>query len=246
MEHPAFRPSRTSSIRIANSTGGRPVLERISEKMGVPGAVSKWGITEGYGNLTLSAATDPRDKRLNTVGRGYQGIDYRIGAPDGNGIGEILIRKSIMEGYFRDQEATEAVIDPSGWLHTGDLGRFDREGYLHYAGRIKQMLKVGGENVSALEIEGVLLGDPSVTAVAVVDQTHARLGEVPVAVVQVHAPSARTSDQLFLLCRENLAAFKVPVDIIVLGPGEMPLTGSGKPDGPRLRELVEERSRGAS
>jgi fatty-acyl-CoA synthase len=242
MEHPAFATSRTNSIRIANSTGGRPVLERISEKMGIPGTVSKWGITEGYGNLTLSAPTDPRDKRLETVGRRYPGIDYAIGVPGRSGIGEILIRNSVMEGYFRDQGATAEVIDAEGWLHTGDLGAFDDEGYLHYAGRIKQMLKVGGENVSALEIEGLLLGYPGVTAVAVVGRKHPRLGEVPIAVVEVSSPSARTSDGLHLLCRENLAPFKVPADIILLGPGEMPLTGSGKLDGPRIRELVEVRS----
>lgn len=242
MEHPAFSAARLSSVRIANSTGGRPVLERISTVMRVPGTVSKWGITEGYGNLTLSAPHDPLEKRLTTVGRRYPGIEYRIGEAKGEGVGEILIRSSVMEGYFRDPAATREAIDPDGWLHTGDLGSFDPDGYLRYAGRIKQMLKVGGENVSALEIEGLLLAHPGVTAACVVGLPHPRLGEVPIAVVQASQPDPRMNDLLTAFCVEHLARFKVPAQIILVGPGEMPMTGSGKPDVARIRQLVEARS----
>lgn len=243
MESPSFDVGRVRSLRVANSTGGPAILERIHQTMAVPGMVSKWGITEGYGNLTLSAPDDPPGKRLGTVGRGYPGIEYRINdATVAGGPGEILIRGSVMEGYFRDGEATAAIVDGEGWLHTGDLGAFDEQGYLHYSGRIKQMLKVGGENVSALEVEGLLLTHPGVTAVAVIGVSHPRLGEVPIAVVQVSDPSSRSTDQLMAFCVERLAKFKVPAEIVVVGPGEFPLTGSGKADSAKVRQLVVSRS----
>jgi fatty-acyl-CoA synthase len=240
IDHPAFDPRRVASLRIINSTGPPPLLERISRATRVDGVLSKWGISEGYGNLTLPAPTDPYEKRVTTVGRRYQGIEYRIDSPRPDEVGEILIRGSVMEGYFRAPEATADMIDHDGWLRTGDLGAFDESGYLHFSGRIKQMLKVGGENVSALEIESLLLSDPSVAIACVVGVPDPLRGEAAVAVVQTDGRGGASEGRLLELCGERLAKFKRPSRILVLGPGEMPLTASGKPDRPMVTKLAWE------
>jgi acyl-CoA synthetase (AMP-forming)/AMP-acid ligase II len=240
IDHPRFHSRRVASLRVINSTGPPPLLERISRATRVEGVLSKWGISEGYGNLTLPAPTDPYEKRITTVGRKYKGIEYRIDSPQQDGVGEILIRGSVMEGYFRATEATADMIDSDGWLHTGDLGLFDDGGYLHYSGRIKQMLKVGGENVSALEIESLLLSDPSVAIACVVGLPDPLRGEAAIAVVQTDGRGSASEAGLVELCRERLAKFKRPSRILVLGPGEMPLTASGKPDRPLVTKLARE------
>jgi fatty-acyl-CoA synthase len=243
IDHPEFDPRRVASLRVINSTGPPTLLQRISQATRVDGVLSKWGISEGYGNLTLPAPTDPYEKRVTTVGRKYKGIEYRIDSPQPGAVGEILIRGSVMEGYFRATEATADMIDPDGWLHTGDLGQFDDGGYLHYSGRIKQMLKVGGENVSALEIESLLLSDPSVAIACVVGVPDPLRGEAAVAVVQTDGRGSASEAGLVELCRERLAKFKRPSRILVLGPGEMPLTASGKPDRPLITKLAREADR---
>lgn len=235
MNHPNFEPGRMRSLRIANSTGSIELLRRIHSDMGIEGVVSKWGISEGYGNLTLCAPDDPLQKRLTSVGRGYPGLEYRIVDPD-TGIssacgvrGEIQCRGAAMEGYYNDPEATRNMIDPDGWLHTGDRGAFDEEGYLHYDGRLKQMLKVGGENVSLVEVEDALMQHPGVQLAVVVGAAHPRLGEVPVAFV-VPRPGTGGLDaaQLRHFGRERLADFKVPVDCVIAAIQDIPTTGSGK------------------
>ena len=140
MAHPAFHARRTRTVKIAASTGTREILQRIRDVMGIEGVVSKWGITEGYGNLTLCSPTDPLEKRIQTVrGRGCPGIDYRIVDPGSarplppREIGEIQVRGCAMAGYYHDAAATASIIDPDGWIHTGDLGWFDDAGYLSFA-----------------------------------------------------------------------------------------------------------------
>jgi fatty-acyl-CoA synthase len=247
MNDPTFARERVRSLRIANSTGTGELLRRIRRDMGIEGVVSKWGLSEGYGNLTLSAPTDPLDKRLSTVGRGYPGIDYRIWDPvDGRVAatgesGEIQVRGAAMEGYYDDPESTAAMIDPDGWLCSGDLGSFDADGYLHYDGRIKEMLKVGGENVSVSEVEDTLMGHPEVRLVVVVPAAHPRLQEVPVAfVVPSTGPGAISVRELDTFARARLADFKVPVSYLLASIDDIPTTGSGKVARQSLQQQVAE------
>lgn len=248
MSSPAFTQERVSSLRIANSTGSPELLRSIHEQMGIEGIVSKWGISEGYGNLTLSAPDDPLQKRLYTVGRGYPGIEYRIVDPvtgnvDATGAsGEIRVRGSSMDGYYNEPEATAALIGADGWLATGDRGAFDAEGYLHYEGRLKEMLKVGGENVSLAEVESALMQHPGVELVVVVGAEHPRLEEVPVAFVVPRAGAdAVTAGELEAFGRERLADFKVPVAYLTTSIEQIPTTGSGKVARRSLGSEVAER-----
>jgi fatty-acyl-CoA synthase len=247
MNHERFHPDRVSTVRIVNSTGSPQFLRRIREEMGIEGVVSKWGTSEGYGNLTLCAPTDPLDKRLDTVGRGYRGIDYRIVDPSTGQVlapgesGEIQVRGSNMVGYYRDPDATRALIEPDGWLHSWDQGFFDIAGYLHYQGRIKEMLKVGGENVSIAEVESVLMSHTGVQLAVVVAAPHPKLAEVPVAFV-VPRPGAIGLKEALLdeFARDRLADFKVPVRYVICGIDQIPTTGSGKVARRELQQQVIE------
>lgn len=234
MDHPAFRPERVASLRKAASTGPPEILRRIHDEMGVDGIVSKWGISEGYGNLTLCSPDDPLSKRLDSVGRGYPGIEYRIAdAADGGDlpageVGEICVRGSAMVGFYDEPELTARMFDPDGWLHTGDLGRFDAEGYLYFMGRLKEMVKVGGENVSAAEVENVIVRHPSVSSAYVVGCAHGDLGEVPVAFVVPADGCVLDEATLDEHCRQQLAPFKVPARYVATSEAELQMTASMK------------------
>jgi fatty-acyl-CoA synthase len=246
MEHPRFHPRRLRTLTRATTIGPPELLWRVHDVMGIKGIESKWGISEGYGNLTLCSPDDPLQKRIESVGRGFPGLEYDIrneggrALPSGS-VGEIAVRGSAMEGYYRDPVATAAIIDEEGWIRTGDLGRFDSDGFLYFMGRTKQMLKVGGENVSALEVETFLLTYKGVEMAFVVPGRHARLGEAPVAFLVSKPGQVIDIDDLTRHCKQHLAAFKVPVRFVSLPASDLPLTGIGKISKPSLIQLADAR-----
>jgi acyl-CoA synthetase (AMP-forming)/AMP-acid ligase II len=131
-----------------------------------------------------------------------------------------------MKGYFDDPERTKAVLDSEGWLRTGDLGVVDDGGYLRLVGRIKDMVRVGGENVAAADVEGFLLRHDKVKQVVVVGMPDPRLTEVCAAFVELKPGAAVTEDELLAYCRNGLASFKAPRKIIFTT--DWPMTGAGK------------------
>jgi acyl-CoA synthetase (AMP-forming)/AMP-acid ligase II len=147
-----------------------------------------------------------------------------------------------MEGYYKDAAATQAAVDSRGWLHSGDLGSFDNDGYLTFRGRKKEMLKVGGENVSIAEVEAVIAQHPGVAFVAVVGAPHPRLGEVGVAFVITRHDVA--PDALTTYSAERLAPYKVPARFVVIDQHELEYTGSQKlirrPLAERARDLMKD------
>ena len=125
--------------------------------------------------------------------------------------GEILVRGySVLDGYLNDPAASAAAVDADGWLHTGDLGTLDADGHLRFEGRVKDMIKVGGENVSPAEIEALLAEHPAVVAVHVVGAPDPRLDEVVTAFVELRPGRSVSPEELVDLCALNLARFKVP------------------------------------
>jgi fatty-acyl-CoA synthase len=132
-----------------------------------------------------------------------------------------------MDGYLGDPEATAAAIDPDGWLHTGDLGSMDERGYCRIAGRLKEMIIRGGENIYPAEVEAVLLSHPGVAEVAVVGMPDRFWGEVVGAAVRPAPGQAELGqDELAQYCRGRLAAYKTPVRWLFTGA--FPLTSTGK------------------
>ncbi|WP_317949080.1 AMP-binding enzyme, partial [Rossellomorea marisflavi] len=145
---------------------------------------------------------------------------------DGVTTGEIVTRtNTVMEGYFKNPEATSAAIR-DGWLHTGDMATVDADGYIDIVDRKKDVIISGGENISSIEVEGMLYEHPAIVEAAVVAVPHERWGEVPHAVVVVREGTQVTEEELIAFCRDRMAHFKAPKGITFTD--ELPKTASGK------------------
>ncbi len=192
--------------------------QRIGAKM-----CEVYGLTETGGNVSICRTTDPVAMRHDSDGRPHEGIEVMIvdpatrqSVPDGTP-GELCVRGwNVMRGYFRDAEATAKTIDEEGWLHTGDQGVRLSDGFIKFLSRIKDVIRVGGENLSPLEVEEVLIGHPAVQEVAVVAGPHPRMVEVPVAFIVRRGGVAVTAEELEAYCRERLANFKVPTRFVFM------------------------------
>lgn len=232
LAHPDFRPEFFATVQRAWS-GGTPELRRtIGEKLGIPVMTTIYGLTETAGTTTVNRLDDPAEVWLHSCGRPIPGIEVGV-LVDGEVVttagveGEICVRGwSVFLGYFRDPAATAAAIDDQEWFHTGDLGRLDASGNLYFVDRLKDMIKPGGENVSAAEVERVIQTYPGVAQVAVVGRPDQRLGEVPVAFVQMRAGGGLDERALIAHCAAVMASFKVPR--VVYQVDAWPMTGSGK------------------
>jgi acyl-CoA synthetase (AMP-forming)/AMP-acid ligase II len=150
--------------------------------------------------------------------------------------GEVLIHgPNVMRGYLgRPEETARTVVD--GWLHTGDVGRIDPDGYLVLVDRVKDLIIRGGENIYPKEIENVLYGHPDVLEAAVVGQPHPTLGEVPVAYVALRSGASVSADALLEHCRGQLSKYKWPTGLTLLD--SLPKNAVGKIDKPTLRTAL--------
>jgi fatty-acyl-CoA synthase/long-chain acyl-CoA synthetase len=156
--------------------------------------------------------------------RGEDGRDVATGA-----IGEVLLSgPTLSHGYYRDPARTAEVL-ADGWLRTGDLGSLDARGSIHFHGRLKDVLKVGGENVGALEVESVVGDHPAVKQCAVVGMDDARLVEVPVVYVELRAGTSASEAELLAHCEGRLASFKRPRRVFFLTEWPMSATKIDKP-----------------
>lgn len=240
MAHPDFSPDIFRTVKKAWSGGSAELKRSIRDVMGIPEITTIYGLTETAGTTTVTARDDPDNVRWDSCGRPIAGVEVGIAhdgvidtAPDTPG--EICVRGwSVMLGYYGDPPATAAAIDPAGWFHTGDLGRLDRDGYLYFIDRIKDMIKPGGENVSAAEVERVIFDHPAVAEVAVVGMPDSRLGEVPAAFVELRTGATASEADLVSWCASRIASFKVPRRVFFVG--EWPMTESGKIQKRVLRE----------
>jgi fatty-acyl-CoA synthase/long-chain acyl-CoA synthetase len=229
---PGFDPEYYATLSRGWGAGAPALVDAITGRMGVTDLIMAYGLTEGASISTACSWTDPPEVRTRCCGRPLPGMEVLIDGPGGltdePGVaGEIRIRGwSLMEGYFEDPAATAEAIDGEGWLHTGDVGRLDAEGNLHFVDRLKDMIKPGGENVSAAEVERVVSELPAVARVAVVGGPDPRLGEVPVAFVERNAGASLTEEELIEFCRREMADFKVPRRVLLVD--DWPMTESGK------------------
>lgn len=165
----------------------------------------------------MTLPSDPLEIALTTGGHPLTGMEARIVHPDSNEdvpvgeTGEILVRGRMrFLGYYKDPEATAAAIDADGWFHTGDLGHLDAEGRVTFSGRLKDMLKVGGENVSAMEVEAHLLQHPAVNIAAVVGAPDSVYSEVVAAYLELKPGTSVTEEEIVEHCLGLIATFKVP------------------------------------
>ena len=216
---PEFATVDLSRVRHANTCfAAQPakVGEMWRERAPHIQHVGTFGLTEAFGIVATGGGDMNPDDGFTGLGWPLLGVEVMIVDPV-SGVelasgerGEVLVRgPTRFDGYYRDPEKTAATIDADGWYHTGDIGSIEADGQMMFHGRFKDMLKVGGENVAAAEVEAVLAQHPAVRLAQVVGIPDERLTEVPAAFIEGD-PSTTTSEELVLFVRERIASFKVP------------------------------------
>jgi acyl-CoA synthetase (AMP-forming)/AMP-acid ligase II len=242
LNHPDLK-KRKLRLERADIFAPADVRKRVYEEMDVKFLNSPFGMTETHLGGCSCQFGDPMEKWLNTVGKSMPGVELGVRDPRTGELlppgkeGEICFRGwCLMKGYYDDPQRTAEVIDSEGWLRTGDLGVVDAEGYLWLMGRIKEMIRVGGENVAAADVESFLLEHGKVKQTVVVGAPEERLGEVCVAFIELKSGVEATEDEVLSYCRAGLAGFKVPRKIIFVN--EWPMSGTGKIQRVLLQERV--------
>ncbi len=231
---------RNARVGTAGSAPPRALIEGMQERLGWK-VIQIYGLTETSPFLTVSKVKPhmrdwPKEEQYRVQTRtGYQmlGVDLRVVdesgkdvVPDGNEVGEIIARSNVvMAGYWRQPEATEAVI-VDGWFHTGDMATMDKEGMIEIVDRKKDLIISGGENVSSIEVEGMLYKHPSVLEAACIAIPDERWGEVPAALVVLKPGMNVTEEEIIEFCRANMAHFKCPKAVSFIDA--LPRTATGK------------------
>jgi fatty-acyl-CoA synthase len=233
LNRPDFAEFDLSRIRAVMAVGVPERLRDMTSRLPDAIQVSCVAMTESSAFLTLNRLDDPFEARMTTGGHPMPGMQCRVVDPEtGADVppgteGELLFRgPTAFDGYFRDPERTAEVFDEVGWFHSGDVVVADAEGRLTFRSRLKDMLKVGGENVAAAEVEGYLLGHPAVDLVAVVAAPDAYYVEVPAAFVQLKPGASVTEQELIDFCLGRIATYRVPRYVRCVEPGEWPVSGT--------------------
>jgi fatty-acyl-CoA synthase len=217
LEHQNFRAEDLRSARLVINVGVPERLALMQRLLPHVPQVSNTGSTEAGGFLAIGAANDSTESRQHTAGRVLSGVEVRVVDPTtghevpAGVVGELLVRgPSCFQEYYGDPDATHAAVDDEGWFRTGDLVTVTPDAEIVYVSRLKDMLKVGGENVAAAEIESHLITHPAVHLVAVVSAPDAYYGEVPAAYVELRPGARLSADELRDYCIGVIASFKVP------------------------------------
>ena len=243
---------RTVRLMTAGAAPPAAVLER-SGRIGFD-VTHTYGLTECYGPNTVCAWHPEWDElpvAEQATLKARQGVPYVVQEEltvfdpdtmepvpaDGDTIGEVMMRGNVlMKGYLKNPSATEAAFD-GGYFHTGDLAVMHPDGYIEIRDRSKDIIISGGENISSIEVEGVLYRHPAVSAAAVVAKPDDHWGETPVAFIELRVGETVAASEIIDFCRENLAHFKAPKHVVF---GELPKTSTGKIQKFVLRERVGE------
>jgi fatty-acyl-CoA synthase len=243
LEHPRFAEFDLSSLRtgvMAGSPCPVEVMHKVISKMHMSEVLIAYGQTETSPINHMTAIDDPVDKRVGTVGRPAAHCEIRICGPDGATLpvgqhGEICCRGyGVMEGYWSDEAKTRETIDQEGWLHSGDIGVMDAEGYTQITGRIKDMIIRGGENIYPREVEEFLYRHPDILDVQVFGVPDPRYGEQVCAWIRARPGSGLTAEDVQAFCRERITHFKIPRHIRFVDA--FPMTVTGKAQKFRMRE----------
>ena len=236
-----------SSLRFGSLPAGMENSNAVAAKVqkAMCPTASGWGMSEAGCYVFLSSLEDTEEQRCTTSGRPLPGLEFKILDPvtrkeQADGVeGEIAVRGyTVMRGYFRDPQATAATID-NGWLLTGDRGFRRPDGFLQFLGRYKEMLKVGGENVSPAALETELMAlVPSIEQVAVVGVPDPRLIEVPCAYVVLRSGMECSLEDVKARCKGKIASFKIPHYVVPVDA--LPMTASGKVQRVLLRDRAKQ------
>ncbi len=249
LEHPRFGEFELGSLRTGIMAGAPcppALMKRVMTEMHCPQILIGYGETEASPITHLTLPDDSEDHRIHTVGRNLPHQEVQVVDLDSaeplplDTIGEICFRGyHIMLGYYNDPEATARAVDAQGWLHSGDLGTMDEQGYVRITGRLKEMIIRGGENIYPREIEDFIFTHPKVASVAVFGVPDDLYGEEIMAWIQLHTNQTLEEEDIRQYCRERIAHFKIPRYIWFVE--EFPMTVTGKLQKFRMRELAMEK-----
>jgi len=242
LNHPDFAKCPLT-LRGGWVSCGPEVTQQLVDRMGMRGVTQAYGLSEASPNVCMSYYTDDLEKRINGWAHILDDVEVRIVDPDGGAdlkpgsAGEILVRGwSVMKGYYKMPEQTAKTIDRNKWLHTGDLGVMDDDGRLRFLTRIKDVFRVGGENVAPAEVEDVLHRHPKIKQAQVIGVPDPRLIEVPAAYVILREGETATPEELIAWSKERLANFRVPRYVKIIDSFEhYGMTGSAKVQKNKLR-----------
>ena len=226
-------PKRKLCLRGGWAAAGPQTMRGIIDVLGMKAVCAAYGLSEASPNVVMSDWRDPEELRVEGLAKPHEGVEVRI-SPEG----EIQVRGwNVMRGYYNDPEQTAAAFTADGWLRTGALGELAADGRLRMVGRLKDVFRVGGENVAPAEVEEVLLAHPAVEAAQVVGVPDARLGEVACAYVTLKSSGGCSEQDLVEWCRARCANFRVPRYLKIVPDFEtIGMTASGKVQKAKLRE----------
>jgi fatty-acyl-CoA synthase len=245
LESPGFASHDLSSLRTGIMAGALcpiEVMKAVQARMHMTDVTIAYGMTETSPVSFQSDVDDPLDKRVSSVGRVHPHVEVKIVDEEGATVpvgvqGELMTRGySVMQGYWDDDEANARAIDPEGWMHTGDLGTLDAEGFCEITGRVKDMILRGGENVYPREVEDFLFALPGVAQAQVFGIPDDKLGEVVCAWIVPKAGAEIDPDAIREACRGRIAHFKVPLHVRLRD--DLPMTVTGKPQKFIMREMM--------
>ena len=246
LEHKMFSRFDYSSLRtgiMAGSPCPVPVMRQVIEQMNMREITICYGLTEGSPVMTQTSTDEDIRHRTETVGPAMPGIEVRVVDPETNqevarGVqGEVVCRGyNVMKGYYKNPEATAKAIDAEGWLHSGDLGVMDGDGYLAITGRLKDMIIRGGENVYPREIEEFLYSMPGVSDVQVAGVPSRKMGEEVGAFIKLKPGTSLEPEDIQDYCRGKISRYKIPKYVAFVE--EYPMTASGKIQKFKLREMA--------
>ncbi|MBS6081284.1 MAG: AMP-binding protein [Pseudomonas fluorescens] len=244
LDHPRRAEFEVSSLRtgiMAGATCPIEVMRRVIHELHMAEVQIAYGMTETSPVSLQTGADDDIERRVTTVGRTQPQLETKIVDEAGNTvargvIGELCTRGySVMLGYWNNPEGTREAIDDAGWMHTGDLATMDEEGYVCIAGRNKDMIIRGGENVYPRELEEFFFTHPAVADVQIVGIPDERYGEEIVAWIKFHPGQVANELELLSWCKDRIAHFKTPRYFKIVD--EFPMTVTGKIQKFRMREI---------
>jgi len=245
LNHPMFKMFDLTSLRtgiMAGSPCPVEVMRRVINEMHIPEITISYGLTEASPVTTMTRTDDPIEIRVATVGKALADVEVTIRnpetgeeCPDGTH-GEFCSRGySNMKGYYKMPEATAKCIDKHGWLHSGDLGVRDEQGYFRVTGRIKDMIIRGGENIYPKEIEDFLYTMPGVKDVQIVGIASKKYGEEVGAFIILHKDVTMMEEDVKDFCRGKISRFKIPKYVFFVD--SFSLTASGKVQKYLMRDM---------
>ncbi len=246
LEHPDFSRFDLSTLRTGIMAGAPcpvEVMKKVISQMHMSEVLIAYGQTECSPVNHMTLADDPLEKRVESVGRAGPHLEVKIVGENGEIVptgerGDICTRGyAVMKGYWNDPERTAETVDGDGWLHSGDLGVMDEEGYVQVVGRLKDMIIRGGENIYPREIEEFLFTHPKIQDAKAVGVTDEKYGEEVCVWVQLKSGAVLSEDEIRAFCKDHIAYFKVPRYIRIVQ--DFPMTVTGKVQKFKMREQME-------